>query len=125
VPSSGANGLASFSSRGCDATSRSIPQCQIYLFVQATGRNLDHDLTLAGAEGFETLLGAQPMPCRFPTGTIASEAGVDRVEEFLITEWFVRNSMALPFIACTVIEMSACALMKMIDISLFAAARSR
>ena len=58
------------------------------LFVEATGRDLDHDLTLAGAERFETLPERTQGPIALPTGTIASEAGLDRVEKLLITERF-------------------------------------
>src|ERR1700745_699167 len=58
------------------------------LFVQATGRDLNHDLTLAGAERFETLPERSRGPFTLPPGTLASEAGLDGVEEVLITEWF-------------------------------------
>ena len=58
------------------------------LFVEATGRDLDHDLPLAGAERFETLPEPIQGPITLPTGTIASEAGLDGVEEVLITERF-------------------------------------
>ena len=58
------------------------------LFVQATGRDMDHDLTLAGAERFETRPERMQGPIILATGAIASEAGLDRVEEILITERF-------------------------------------
>ena len=56
------------------------------LFVQATRRDLSHDLTLAGAERFEALPEHTQGPVALPTCTIASEAGLDGVEKFLITE---------------------------------------
>ena len=95
------------------------------LFVEATGRDPNHDLALAGAERFETLPEPTQGPITLPTGTIASEAGLDGVEEVLITERFCEELMAPPFIAWTVIGMSPCAVMKMIGTCLFAAARSR
>ena len=56
------------------------------LFVEATGRDLDHDLALAGAERVETLPERTQGLITLPTGTIASEAGLDSIEEVLITE---------------------------------------
>jgi len=56
------------------------------LFVQATGRNVEHDFTLSGAERAETLPERGQCPFTLSTGTIASEAGLDGVKQFLITE---------------------------------------
>ena len=95
------------------------------LFVQATARDLDHDLALAGAERVETPFEGAQGPVTLPAGTIASNAGLDRVDEVLIAEWLREELYAPPFIACTVIGMSPCAVMKMIGNCLFAAARSR
>ena len=95
------------------------------LLVEATGRNLDHDLALAGAECRETLLERSQCPVALPTRTIAREPGLHSIEEFLITKRFCEELNGTPFIACTVIGTSACAVMKMIGTCLFAAARSR
>jgi hypothetical protein len=86
---------------------------------------MQHDLALARAERVETLPERSQCPITLPAGTIASEAGLDGVKKILITERLCRNSIAPPFIACTVIGTSACAVMKMIGTCLFAAARSR
>ena len=56
------------------------------LFIEATGRDLDHDLTLAGAERIETRPERTQGLITIPTGTIASEANLDRLEEVLIAE---------------------------------------
>ena len=58
------------------------------LFVEATSRDQDHDFALARAERVETLPERTQGPITLPTGTIASEAGLDSVEEVLITERF-------------------------------------
>ena len=58
------------------------------LFVQATGRDLNHDLTFAGAERFETLPERTQGSVTLAPGTIASEARLDGVEEVLIAERF-------------------------------------
>ena len=55
------------------------------LLVQATGRDLNHDLTLAGAERVETLSERTQGLITLSTGTIASQAGFDSVKEVLIT----------------------------------------
>src|SRR6478752_6064891 len=47
---------------------------------------MEHDLTLAGAERAETLPEHSQRPFTLPPGTIASEAGLDSVEEILVTE---------------------------------------
>ena len=49
------------------------------LFVEATGCDLDHDLTLAGAERVETLPERTQGAITIPTRTIASEANLDRL----------------------------------------------
>src|SRR4029453_7117865 len=56
------------------------------LFVEATSRDQDHDFPLAGAERVETLPELTQSPIALATGTIASEAGFDSLEEVLITE---------------------------------------
>ncbi len=56
------------------------------LLVEATGRNLDHDLALAGAKCRETLPERSQCPVALPTRTIAREPGLDSIEQFLITE---------------------------------------
>src|SRR5262245_24404079 len=56
------------------------------LFVKATSRCLNHDLALAGAQRLKTLPKHTRHILTLSTGTIASETGLDRVEEFLITE---------------------------------------
>jgi hypothetical protein len=61
------------------------------LFVQATGRDMNHDFTFAGAERFETRPERMQGPIILAAGAIASEAGVDRVEEILITERFCKE----------------------------------
>src|SRR5262245_40457163 len=58
------------------------------LFVEAPGRDLNHDFALAGAERFETLPKRAQGPITLAPGTIASEPGLDGVEEVLITEGF-------------------------------------
>src|SRR5260221_546016 len=84
------------------------------LFVEAPRHDMEHDLTLAWAERVEALPERSQSPFTLPAGTIASKTGLHGVKQVLITEWLVRNSMAPPFIACTVIATSACAVMKMI-----------
>ena len=56
------------------------------LFVQATGRDLNHNLTFAGAERFETLPERTQGSITLALGTIASEARLDGVDEVLIAE---------------------------------------
>src|SRR5215472_1476357 len=56
------------------------------LLVQATGHNMEHDVTLAGAERVETFPERSQCPFTLPTGTIASEAGLNGVKQILITE---------------------------------------
>jgi hypothetical protein len=94
------------------------------LFVEATGRHLGHDLALAGAESVETLLERTQGLISLPTGSVAGKAGLDSVEAILVTERFCDEFYG-PLIACTVIGMSPCAVMKMIGTCRFAAARSR
>ena len=66
------------------------------LLVEAAGRNVDHDLALAGAERRETLLERSQCPVSFPTDTIAREAGLHSIKEFLITEWFCEELNGTP-----------------------------
>jgi len=61
------------------------------LFVQATGRDLNHNLTFAGAERFETLPERTQGPITLALGTIASEARLDGIEEVLIAERFCQE----------------------------------
>ena len=56
------------------------------LFVEATRHDMEHDLTLAGAERVEALPERSRCPFTLPAGTIASEAGLDSVKKILITE---------------------------------------
>src|SRR5882672_527903 len=56
------------------------------LLVEATRHDMEHDLTLAGAERAETLPERSQCPVALPPGTIASEAGLDSVKKILITE---------------------------------------
>src|SRR5262249_4675184 len=58
------------------------------LLIEAACRNLDHDLTLAGAERRETLLKPSQCLVALPVSTIARKASFYSVKEFLITEWF-------------------------------------
>src|SRR5262245_33767618 len=57
------------------------------LLVQAAGHDMEHDLTLAGAERVETLPDSSRSPITLPSGAIASESGFDGLNEVLITEW--------------------------------------
>ena len=95
------------------------------LLIQATGHDMEHDLMLAGAERVETFPERSQCPFTLPTGTIASEAGLNGVKQILITERLCEELYSAALIACTVIGTSACAVMKMIGTCLFAAARSR
>jgi hypothetical protein len=63
------------------------------LLVQATGRDLDHDLTLAGTQSLETLSERVEGFVTLAPGTIASEAGPYRIKELLITERFCRDKL--------------------------------
>src|SRR5262245_58886242 len=56
------------------------------LLVQASGHDMEHDLTLAGAERVETLPERSQSPITLPSGTITSQSGFDRLNEVLITE---------------------------------------
>src|SRR5215475_11863784 len=56
------------------------------LLVQATGHDMEHDVPLAGAECVETFPERSHCPFTLTTGTIASEAGLNGVEQILITE---------------------------------------
>ena len=56
------------------------------LLVQATSRNLDHNLALARAERFETFGERTQGAFTLPTRAIASEAGLHGVQELLISE---------------------------------------
>src|SRR5215472_6212867 len=56
------------------------------LLVQATGHDMEHDVTLAGAERVVTFLERGQRPFTLPTGTIASEAGLNGVKQILIAE---------------------------------------
>ncbi len=58
------------------------------LFVQATRHDMEHDLTLAGAERVETLPERSYCTITLPTGAVASEAGLYSVKKILITERF-------------------------------------
>src|SRR5215469_14715696 len=58
------------------------------LFVQATGHDMEHDVTLARAERVETFPERSQCPFTLPTGTIASEAGLDGIKQVLISERF-------------------------------------
>src|SRR5258708_16817655 len=56
------------------------------LLVEATRHDMEHDLTLAGAERAETLPEHSQCPFTLQPGSIASEAGLDGVKNILITE---------------------------------------
>src|SRR5262249_35235304 len=56
------------------------------LLVQATGRNLEHDLTLAGTKRLKTLSQHSQSIILLPTGAVASETGLDSFEEVLIAK---------------------------------------
>jgi len=56
------------------------------LLVPATGDDMEHDVALAGAERIETFPERGQCPFTLPTGTIASEAGLNGVKQILITE---------------------------------------
>src|SRR6266851_9743213 len=56
------------------------------LFVEATRHDMEHDLTLAGAERVETLPEQGQCPFTVPASTVASKAGLDSVKKILITE---------------------------------------
>src|SRR3974390_3606068 len=58
------------------------------LFVQTTGRDPDHALTLAGAERVEALPDHIQCFLALPPRTIAREAGLDGVEQVLLAERF-------------------------------------
>src|ERR1700680_3154607 len=57
------------------------------LFVEATRHDMEHDLTLTGAERVKALPERGQYPFTLPAGTIASEPGLDSVKQVLITEW--------------------------------------
>src|SRR5215475_11115569 len=61
------------------------------LLVQATGRDLNHDLTLAGGERVETLSEPSQRLFTLPSGPIASKSGLDSFNEILITERFCQE----------------------------------
>ena len=50
------------------------------LLVQAPGHDMEHDVTLAGAERVEPFPQRSQCPLTLSTGTIASEAGVNGVK---------------------------------------------
>src|SRR4029450_10447835 len=56
------------------------------LFIEATGRDQEHDLSLTGAERVEALSECTQGLITRPTGTITSKAGVAGMEEGLIPE---------------------------------------
>src|SRR5262245_16424298 len=58
------------------------------LLVQAAGRDLNHDLTLAGTERAKTLPECTQSAITLPTGSITSESGLNSIKEILIAEWF-------------------------------------
>src|SRR4029450_5648157 len=58
------------------------------LFIEATGRDQEHDLSLTGAERVEALSERTQGLITLPTGPITSKAGLDGIEEVLITERF-------------------------------------
>src|SRR5215470_19537789 len=58
------------------------------LLVQAAGRDLNHDLTLAGAESVEALSEPGQSLTALPSGSIARESRLDRLNEVLVTERF-------------------------------------
>src|SRR5262245_13848920 len=66
------------------------------LVVQATRHDMEHDLTLAGAEHVETRL--EHGKCSFTlfTGAIANEAVLDRVKKILIAERFCKELDCTP-----------------------------
>src|SRR5262245_35533093 len=61
------------------------------LLVQATSDDMEHDLTFAGAERIETLLEHSHCLIVLSTSMIASEAGLDGIKQFLITEWLCKE----------------------------------
>ena len=95
-----------------------------HLFVESAGRGLDHDLALTGAKRVETFPEHSQRLFALSTGTIASQTSFDCIEKVLITERFREELYRPPFIACTVIGMSPCPVMKTIGSCLFAVASS-
>ena len=66
------------------------------LFVQATGHNVEHDFTLSGAERAETLPERGQSSVPLPSGTIASQSGLDGLNEVLITKRFRQELYGAP-----------------------------
>src|SRR5262249_24402380 len=84
------------------------------LLAEPTARDLDHDFALPGAQRVETLLERGQALLRGPPGPIASKADLNGVEQRLLAEWLGQDLDGAAFIACTVIGISPCAVMKMI-----------
>jgi hypothetical protein len=70
-------------------------------------------IALAGAQRFKTLSKVQKA-FQLPSGHDHEPDRPDGIKKVLITEQLRQNSMAPPFIACTVMGMSPCPVMKMI-----------
>src|SRR5260370_25514220 len=58
---------------------------------------MEHDFTLTCAERVEALPERGQCPFTLPTGTIASEAGLDSVKQVLITEWLCEKLYGAAF----------------------------
>src|SRR5262245_57913719 len=58
------------------------------LLVQATGHDMEHDLSLAGTELVETLPEPSQSLITLPSGSIARESRLDSFNEVLVTERF-------------------------------------
>ena len=101
-----------------------IPISWAICLLKSAGSGLDHDLALTGAKRVETFPEHSQRLFALLTGTIASQTSFDCIEKVLITERFREELYRPPFIACTVIGISPCAVMKTIGSCLFAAASS-
>src|SRR5215475_13219056 len=61
------------------------------LLVQATGHDMEHDLTLARAERVEALSEPSQGLVILPSGPIACESRLDSLNEVLVTERFCQE----------------------------------
>src|ERR1700751_4218599 len=61
------------------------------LFVQATGRDLNHNLTFAGADPLEALTERTQGPSTPGRSTIGTEPRLDGIQEVLIAERFCQE----------------------------------
>jgi hypothetical protein len=87
-----------------------IPISWAICLLKSAGSGLDHDLALTGAKRVETFPEHSQRLFALSTGTIASQTSFDCIEKVLITERFREELYGPPFIACTVVGISPCAL---------------